>query len=404
MRAAGYNSPKRMTSYKRLPVWVLALACLASAQVTSRWDAPCVALATQIAALNGPGTITLSVTNRSSLPDNELPAIRKAIERNLRAAGVTVRQKDADANVRVTFSQNVQGWLWVAEVQEGAETKVAMLPVAGATQTDSAIGQPTFALRSTLLQAQAAPILDVLMAQQHMIVLEPDHIRLYTQATGAWQLLQSLDVPHPAAFPRDVRGRLVPGTDHVFDAYLPGVVCNATKPPDSWTLSLSCNASDDPWPLGSQKAFYNANRNFFTGVVVPGFGPKLPPFYAMTDLQRPTGSASVFMDLAGNAHVIESGSHKLLVGARDWGSDIAGVRSQCGSGMQVMASAAGWPVADSVRAYEISGREATPVSAAANFDGTITALWPAAEGSSAIAVVHKRDLYEAYSIAIDCGH
>ncbi len=409
MKLPGYNSPQRMTSYNRLLVSILALLILPSAHAVNTWDSPSADLAKQIAGLTGPGTITLAIANRSSIPGDEVPMIRRALERELRSAGLVVREKNADSDLRVTLSQNLQGWLWVAEVQEGSETKVTMLAVPGASVSGATVSAPAIAVRANLLYAQAEPILDLVVLgaakEQHMIVLDPEHIRAYTTIGGSWQLAQSYDIAHSQPWPRDLRGRIVPAADHLFDVYLPGIACAATKAGDSWTMTISCSASDDPWPLASQKAFYNAARNFFTGVVVPGFGPKLPAFYSAAELVRTSSTAFLFADVNGAVHILEAGSHKLLIGAQDWGSDIAAVRSDCGSGTQVLTSAAGWPSVDSIRAYEVSGREATPVSAPLNFDGAITAIWPASDRTSAIVVLQKpqESGYEAYSVSVACS-
>lgn len=425
MKSTGYNSPQRMTFSNRLLVALLALLVLTSVRALnaaplqqneppkSPWDAPATELARQIAALSGPGTVTLVLTNRSSFPNDDVPKIRRVLERELRRAGVIVRDKNADCDVRVTLSQNVQGWLWVAEVQEGIEIKVAMLPVEGSHAASPAEAAPAITLRSTTLTSRNEPLLDVALigsgAEQYVVSLGPDRIYWYSRTvngpgpTYASQPEQSFDIPHTQPMPRDPRGRIVPAQDHLFDAYLPGSVCAASKTGDGDNLSITCKNSDEGWPLGSEKAFYNPARNFFTGVVVPGFGPKLPPFYSAAELVSATGTAFLFADVSGAVHILDGGSHKLLIGARDWGSDIAAVRSQCGSGTQVLASAAGWPDHDSIRAWDIAGREATAVSAPLNFDGVITALWPAADGTSAIAIVRKPAGYEAYSVSLDCA-
>ncbi len=346
--------------------------------------------------------MTLEVANRSTISADEVSSIRRALERELRSAGLVIRDKNADCDVRVTLSQNVQGWLWVAEVQEGIEMKVAMLPVAGATAPVPAEAAPAMTLQSTFLLNGPEPILDFARissaAVQYTVTLGLNKITVSSPVS------QTFEIPHAQLLPRDPRGRIVPATDHLFDVYLPGTVCAATKNADDTMLSVTCKDSDDPWPLGSQKAFYNRARNFFTGVVVPGFGPKLPPFYSAAELVRTGGTAYLFADVSGAVHILEGGSHKLLIGARDWGSDIAAVRSQCGSGTQLLASEAGWPIHDSIRAYEISGREATPVSSPVNFDGVITALWPAVDGTSAMAIERKPDgSYGAYLVSVVCS-
>ncbi len=65
---------------------------------------------------------------------------------------------------------------------------------------------------------------------------------------------------------------------------------------------------------------------------MPGFGPKLPPFYSAAEMSRAGSTAFLFNDVSGAVHLLEGNSHKMLIGARDWGSDIAAVRSGCGAG------------------------------------------------------------------------
>ncbi len=410
MRVPGYNSPQRMTFTTRLLAWIVVLFCLPAAHGLNSWDSPAADFARQITALTGPGTITLSVTDRSNLSPDDVTTIRHALERELRASGVTVRASDADSEVRVTLTQNIQGLLWVAEVQEGSEIKVAMLPVAGSTTIPGNSAGPSIVLRATLIFGQSDQILDLALlatgADPHLVILEPESIKVYSQTSGSWQLSNSYAIAHSQPFPREMRGRLISGGEHLFDAYLPGVVCSATRNGDSWNLNVTCGDSDDPWPVASQKAFYNATRNFFTGVLTPGFGPKLPPFYSAAAISRADGGAFLFNDLTGAVHILEGNSHKMLIGARDWGSDFAAVRSGCDQGTQVLTSAAGWPVSDSLRGYEITGREATPVSAPLTFDGVITAVWPAGDMNSAIVVVQKQQesRYEAYSVSLVCSH
>jgi hypothetical protein len=382
----------------RLLLCLLALLSMARAQTA--WDSPSADLAKQIAAITGPGTITLTITNRSTIATDDIPAIRKSVERELRSAGIITRAKDADSDVRVTLSQNLQGWLWIAEIQEGSETRVAMLPVAGASTATTSNSTPAVTLRASLLLSQRDQILDAALINQTLIVLDPAHIKSYNVAGGASQLANAFDIPHSQPFPRDLRGHLVAAADHPFDAYLPGIICAATK-----DMVISCANSDDPWPLGSQKAFYNPNRNFFTGVLVPGFGPKLPPFYSAAEFARTGTTAYLFADINGSVHILENGTHKLMIGTRDWGSDIAALHSDCANAALVLASAAGWPAADSLRAYQITGREATPVSAPLSFDGTITALWSASDQASATVVIQnpQQSQYEVYSVTLACS-
>ncbi len=410
MRAQAYNSRQRMTFSKRWLTLVVSLLCTSLAHAVTNWDQPSADLARQIVAITGPGTISLTIKDRSALPLDELPAIRRSLERELRTLGVTVRSgTEAPSVVRVSLSQNSQGWLWVAEVQQGPEVRVAMLPLPGTTATGSPPSGPSLTLRKTLLYAQADQILDAAMVstgtEQRMIVLDPLHITLYSLVSGEWRPARVYDITHSHAFPRDLRGHIVLGPDQQFSAYLPGVTCRSNNGSNGPAMAVACLDNDDPWPIGTQRAFYNSTRDYFTGVVVPGFGPKLTPFYSAAELVRTEGTVFLFADINGLVHLYAGGSHKMLTGARDWGSDIAAVRSGCGSGTQVLASLAGTPATDSVRAYEIVGREANVASASISFDGPVTAMWTAGDDSSVIVVAQNSPLLrsEAYRVSVDCN-
>src|SRR5215469_1167172 len=268
MPTTGYNSPQRMNLIAGLAVFILALLLVPSAWAASAWDVPSVEMAKQIVTLTGPGTITLSIKNRSSISTDEIPAIRKALERELRAAGVTVRAQSSNAEVRLTLSQNAKGWLWVAEVQEGAELQVAMLQLPATTNGTAASTAPQMVLQDKLLLRQAEPILDVAMltltGQPSMVVLETEHIRWYVADGSGWKLKQSFDIAYTKPFPRDMRGKIAVGSDHPFIAFLPGVVCSATKTEEEGGIAVACVNSDDPWPMGAQNAFFTSARNYFT--------------------------------------------------------------------------------------------------------------------------------------------
>lgn len=160
---------------------------------------------------------------------------------------------------------------------------------------------------------------------------------------------------------------------------------------------VHCTESDDPWMLlpadavggdTSISAFYNPARNYFTGVVTPGIGVDLPPFYTAALVPRPVGGAALLINTIDNkVQMVENGALKPVSGTRDWGSDFAVLRSGCGAGTQIIASGSGKAASDSLRAYELQGQEAVPASVPLAMDGTVTALWTAPDGKSVFAVV-----------------
>jgi hypothetical protein len=430
MTTAGYNSRKQMILCRRflklamVVVWLQAV--LLQADVAVNRAQPVADLAKQIAGIAGPGPVKLTIQNQSSLSSEELPAIRQMLERDLRGYGVLVSPADGATLIRVTLSENTTGGLWVAEIQEGKEVRVAMVHVdlGTAARTQAGTG---ITLRKTLVWQQREPVLDVLPLQvgaiRRMVVLEPERIESYVMSAGGWTKEQQVEIAHTQPFPRDMRGRLIIGQENLFDAYLPGALCLGAE--SNGALTVSCADNDDPWPLATpgslsdhdggsntvlQKAFYNAMRNYFTGVLAPGFGMQLQPFYSAAAISRLSGVAELFSGVDGKVVIIENNTMKAIAGARDWGSDLATIHSGCGSGVQVLVSGSGTTAADSVRAYEIPGREAEPVSAPLALDGPVMAMWPSSDGTSATVVVQTSATgqaqsmqYEVYSVSALCN-
>jgi hypothetical protein len=406
---------------KRLLVVVTALVCLLPAAHAANWDQPAADLAKQIAALAGPGPARLSIRNDSSLPTTDVPVIRRLLERNLRTLGVLTGGNESATLLRVTLSENLQGGLWVTEVVEGTETRVTMLPVALGTPTVAANG-PAITLRRTLLLTEPNPVLDAQIFTangiQRLLVLGSDRLVSYMRnaaplvATGetGWLQDQTFAIAHARPFPRDLRGRLVAAKDHLFDAYLPGVACSGSMVVAQ--LAVTCQESDDPWPISStQRAFYNAMRNYYTGILAPGYGMELAPFYQASDIPRVSGSAVLLNETDGRVMLIENNVLKPVSGANDWGSDFAMLRSGCGSGAQVLVSGSGAAATgDNLRAWEIVGREAIAVSAPISIEGTVTAIQGTTtqgtgDGNTATVIVRQEapTRYEVWNASALCN-
>lgn len=415
---ARYNPPQRMPYRFRFAVLAALLFFSMPASLPSQarpggpWDQPAADLARQAAALAGPGPARLIIHNNSSLSNGEIPAIRLLLERDLRSFGVLPGSSDSATAIRVTLSQNTQGGLWVAEVLEGTESRVAMVTVMlGESAPPPAAAGIT--LRRTLLAAEPDPILDAAVVDGRLVVLEPEQVLVYSAATAARSAggdagvteAQIFPITHSRPLPRDLRGRLVVAQDHLFDAYLPGVLCTGSNA--GAQLAITCADSDDPWPITSaQRAFYSGMRNYFTGILAPGFGMDLAPFYTAADLPRVAGSAVLLNPVSGGVVLIENATAKPVSGANDWGSDFVVIRSGCGSGAQVVVSGSGAAAAgDTLRAFEISGREAMAVSAPLPVDGVVTAIHPAPDGTAATVII-RRDAplrYEASHVAALCN-
>ena len=429
MQRARYNPPQRIMMKQCWAGLVAVLACLTPVAHAANWEQPARVLAKQIAALAGPGPARMVIRNDSSLAAGEIPVIRVLLERDLRGFGVVSTGSDRATLIRVTFSENVLGGLWVAEVIQGSETRVTMLPVSlgGASITTGGAG---LVVRRTLTIREPDPVLDAQVfavgTLPRLVVLEPERIVTYVRSSATlsfasepgmgWVPDQTFAIAHTRAFPRDMRGELVAAQDHLFDAYLPGVQCSGTN--TGAQVAVTCGDSDDPWPVGgtaagpvggaagsAQRAFYNAMRDSFTGVLAPGFGADLPAFYEASDIARPTGTAMLMNGIDGRVTLLENNALKPVNGTGEWGSDFAVVRSSCGSGEQVLVSGTGAAEeGDSLRAYEIVGREAMAVSPPLPVEGAVMAMHAAPDGSNATVIVRSAmpERYEVWNASTLC--
>jgi len=161
MATARYNLRHLMRSTWRSKQLVVCLwfmlagvtSCLAAVD----WAAPANELAHQIAALTGPGIISLSYRNNSSISADEVPAIRKALEGALTSLGVTPgNQASADVatTVQVTLSSTAQHGLWVAEVRQGPQMRVAMVTAPNPPSSSSFLAAASTASRASALRGR----------------------------------------------------------------------------------------------------------------------------------------------------------------------------------------------------------------------------------------------------------
>jgi len=376
-----------------------------------QWQSPVIQLAQKIVAATGPGAVACDLTNRSSLGNTTADEIHRQLLGELESLNVHAAPADqAAATVHVTLSENLQNYVWVAEIQMGnSQSSVVMvsLPRPQEAVAERSVGLLT--VHKALLWTDDNRILDVALPAEnppHMIVLEPETVVLYELQSGRWQQQQSLTIPHSQAWPRDLRGRLVLQKDHLFDVYLPGVFCRSTP---AAPLGINCRESDDPWPLAPRQfplnAFFAPKRNFFTGVLSPGIQKQTTtsPFYTAAALPRDKYTLWLLAATDGQVHLLDGLTDQTA--KLGWGSDIAGVRTGCGTGWQVLATATNADARDTVEAFEIPDREPVVVSQAVEFDGSIMALWADSDSATVLAVMQKSETgkYEAYRLSLTCG-
>jgi hypothetical protein len=414
-------------------LWFAGLLASA-AQAPGPWDQPAASLAEQIAAVLGPSQAHLTIRNNSSVTAEDIPAIRRLLEQELKFHGVQVSGVESANDIHVTLSENLHERLWVAEIIEGNETHVAMARV----DAEPAVRQTPssgLALRKQAILTIDEPVLAALemsgtvavagppVVVAPLVVVSSDDIILFSQGAIGWEPQKRVAIGQLKPLSRDPRAVVVPTLDgQGFELSAGAVACTGALQQADWTIH--CRESDDPWPLIAPdlastdrasasklrlRAFYNSARNYFTGVVTPAVGIDLPPFYAAVLLPRADGAGLLLNGIDGKVEIAESGAIKAVTGTRDWGSDFAVLHSGCGTGSQIVASGAGQAITDSLRAYELPALEAIPVGDSLAMGGTVVSLSTSDDGKSVIAIIRKpaapghADPYEVDRVTATCN-
>ncbi|MGD0628646.1 MAG: hypothetical protein ABR987_04805 [Terracidiphilus sp.] len=416
---------RRVLRFAVLLVSAAGLAGLSANAAAGQWEQPAAALAEQIATILGPAQAHLIIRNNSRISNDEIPTIRRLLEQDLKARGIQASGAESANVIRITLSEDLRERLWVAEIVEGNETRVAMIRVEAASDQQQA-PLSGLTLRKQVVLTALHPVLATIEMKDNLVAIEPEEIVIYAHSAGGWKEQIRVSIGQKKPLTRDSRAVIYPSSDSQgFEASVAGMFCTGiSQLPAEWTIH--CHESDDPWfltpPQPTQdgtaadmniavtplRAFYNAARNYFTGVVTPSLGADLPSFYTAVLLPRSDSGGLLLNGIDGKVQFVESGRVNPVTGARDWGSDFAALRSGCGAGTQIIASGSGEAIADSLRAYELPALEAIPASAPLTMDGTVTALWTAADTKSVFAVVRKpaaagqTDPFEVDRVTANC--
>jgi hypothetical protein len=401
---------------------------LTCASIGADWSGAEQQLAHKIAAAAGSGSISLAFENRSSLGTRDREIIQNGLKSAIENAGFRVNDQAATA-VKISLSENLTSYVWVAEVRTTEGVTVVMVSMPRPASAGTAHESVPLTLRRIPLWNQTSPMLDLVVLEEttapiRIAVLEPERVVLYRLQGGKWQQEQAMEMSHDRAWPRDLRGRLVQGKDHLLDAYLPGFAChsNATPP-----FSLVCREGDDPWPLmlpatGTKltsnadpasdvaagvvptHAFFAPLGNFFTGALTPGGKfATVPKFYSAALIPKEKISMWLFAGLDRQVHHYDGATDRAL--KLNWGSDLTSVKTACGAGWQILATSPSDGGTDSMRAYEVPDRDPVAVSSVVEFSGAVSALWTEAKGDTAVAIQKNLETgeYEAFRLAVACS-
>jgi hypothetical protein len=310
---------------------------------------------------------TAHVTSRnlSSLPPADVTRAQAALERALRK-----RVRNAVVvEITLTISENLRGYLLVAEIQHQSERAVEMVnfrldPIPTAARSAVSIDKK-------IVWEQDTPILDVALNEDRMFVLDTAGLTTYERHEGKWTRASALPASWPAV--RDPRGRLEIAGDSI-TAKVPGFLCRGA--------SLTCEAGGD----------LSAGRNTIESA-------DWPPAFSVGQL----GELRIAAELDGRIHLYDS-SRKQVGTFDGWGSDFSVVHDGCGGGMVFATAPGDRDSPDSVALYDLVNNGPHRVSDPVALLGPVTALWPSPAGATAVVRNLATKQYEAYSLTLDCGH
>jgi hypothetical protein len=357
--------------------------------------------------------VSLAFHDISTMSPADAVAARAAIEHELRNLGVgTVETAQADRELTVSLSENLQDWVWVAEIgrKSGPEAAAPEIVIEKRPKRVMPTGEASIVLEKKVMVEQNEQILDVAPLGRALLVLDGEAVSVYETSGSAWQRKLFVRIPVSQPWPRDLRGRIVAQAgpqSEAYQAYLPGLTCHGNA---SSGLSISCR-DESFWPVGSGPrmlgiAQFTPSRNYFDGRIVTPNGSQtsVPAFFSAAQFSVRENAAWALAGVDGRTHFYNAPGQNsgAWVGL---GASIAGVESDCGPRTQVLAAAAGDDTAeDAIQAYNVIDGAPRAVGEAVRFPGPVTALWPAAERGVAFAV--SRDLrtgrYVAFRLAITC--
>jgi hypothetical protein len=152
---------------------------------------------------------------------------------------------------------------------------------------------------------------------------------------------------------------------------------------------------------------YGIWLGLITGVLAGATaGESVAPFFSAASVQNGSSRQWVFAGTDGRSRIFLNDLSTAAIIVNDWGSNLAGVQSGCGSGWQILATAPGdLNHPDSVQAFEIEGRHDEPVSSLIDLDGPMMAFWPGESSQIAHGVVQSLTTgkFEAWNMSVTCN-
>ena len=240
----------------------------------------------------GAGSGAIDIRNLSTIAAGEVPAIRRLLEQDLKGHGVLIAGAESANAIRITLSENERERVWVAEIVEGNETRVAMVQLPLDAARAAAVEQRILLRKERYLGAAefsqpGEPVLAALETSGGLVVLEREEISFFAQTAGGWKQQKSFPI-----------GATAPGAGCAWNSagallaadsalLLRGRSARAAirlrrRMADAWgsgrcvaarvTIRGRSSRAAEAASASALKAFYNAARDYFTGVVTPSHG------------------------------------------------------------------------------------------------------------------------------------
>src|SRR5580692_2641571 len=160
--------------------FLLLIPCYVIRALAADWSVPEQQLARKIVAVTGPGAVALTVENRSSLSKRESEIVSDGLHSALETLGLRfVMPEQAAATVAISLSENLNAYVWVAEIRLGDKVSIEMVSkphVDGVVSTRDSV---PLSIRKIPVWAQEEQVLDVLVLEEntaptHLAVLGPE--------------------------------------------------------------------------------------------------------------------------------------------------------------------------------------------------------------------------------------
>lgn len=278
-----------------------------------KWNEAVTVLAEKIAAGSASARIiSLEVKNLSSLENNDVSAVQRELRADLEQRNLRIRPANAtDTQVRVTISEGTAGRVLAAEVRQGKERQVVLVPAPTEPVAKETVKSEALTLTAKLVWKQPKPILDFALYERlagiesRLLIVEAGRLAYYEMTNGQWQPLQVVQVPGSKPSFRHMQARIELSQNYILlsDAKCTGnlivpseVICAAREGVTSWGPSAYVSGHQGSLATGlsqkcsgSQVVLVSGNGDWTEPDTLQGFEElqiKMPPV--------PTGNALNF--------------------------------------------------------------------------------------------------------------